>query len=278
MKKQILFLLLVIYPFFNFASSLESTIATLEEETSSRIGVSVWDTHSNERWDYRGYERFPILGTAKVFVCAAMLDAIERKTLNKDATITIKPEELSSYSPATQHWVEKPIDLTTLCEAATLEGDNTAANVIMRELGGPQTTVLFLRSIKDTKTYLTEYFPTDSSLRGNSSTPNTMVLNLRNILEGDKLNYGAREQLKTWMKNIKRSKSKVFPTIPEGWSIAERRGFARDSRAELFVIWREGYQPVYVGIYIKDYDLSIQASEQLLTQVAQLILREYHEM
>ncbi|AUI88465.1 hypothetical protein BS333_19265 [Vibrio azureus] len=278
MKKRLLLLLLVLSPFFNYASSLESAIAILEEETSSRIGVSVWDTQSNEWWDYRGNERFPILGTAKVFVCAAMLDAIERNVFSKNTTVTIKPEELTTYSPYVTHWIGQPIKLTSLCEAAALEGDNTAANVIMRELGGPQSINTFFRSIGDKSTHITQLFPTNSSLKGNSSKPNTMVMNLHNIFEGDRLNYEDREQIETWMKNTNRKKSRITPALPENWFLAERRGIAHDSRAELFTIWREEHSPVYVGIYIKDYDLSLQASGQLLTQVAQLVLREYDEM
>ncbi|MDF5366668.1 class A beta-lactamase, partial [Vibrio parahaemolyticus] len=73
MKKLFLLAGLMVCSTLSYASQLNEDISLLEQQTSSRIGVSVWDTQADERWDYRGDERFPLMSTFKTLACAKML-------------------------------------------------------------------------------------------------------------------------------------------------------------------------------------------------------------
>ncbi|APU75711.1 hypothetical protein BMI84_16930 [Vibrio parahaemolyticus] len=68
----------------SYASKLNEDISLIEKQTSGRIGVSVWDTQTDERWDYRGDERFPLMSTFKTLACATMLSDMDSGKLNKN--------------------------------------------------------------------------------------------------------------------------------------------------------------------------------------------------
>ncbi|EGF41201.1 beta-lactamase [Vibrio parahaemolyticus 10329] len=86
MKKLFLLVGLMVCSTVSYASKLNEDISLIEKQTSGRIGVSVWDTQMDERWDYRGDERFPLMSTFKTLACATMLSDMDSGKLNKNAT------------------------------------------------------------------------------------------------------------------------------------------------------------------------------------------------
>ncbi|MCV5738039.1 serine hydrolase, partial [Escherichia coli] len=65
------------------------------------------------------------------------------------------------------------------CEAAMLMSDNTAANLVLNEIGGPKAVTLFLRSIGDNATRLDRLEPRLNEAKPgdkrDTTTPNAMV-------------------------------------------------------------------------------------------------------
>jgi len=77
--------------------------------------------------------------------------------------------------------------------------DNTAANLVLQALGGPEKVTLFARGLGDDvtrldrwETELNEAVPGDNR---DTTTPNEMVKNLQNLLLGDVLSRKSRDQL-----------------------------------------------------------------------------------
>lgn len=262
------------------ASKLHEDISLLEQQIVGRIGVSVWDTQTDKHWAYRGDERFPLVGTFKTLTCATMLSEMDNGALSKNATVAIEKSNIVVWSPIMDKLAGQSVRTEHACEAAMLMNDNTAANLVLEQIGGPRSVTLFLRSIGDKATRLDRTDPRFKEATTNdkldTTTPNAMVNTLETLIDGDVLSYQSRVQLKIWMQDNKVSDSLMRSVLPSGWSIADRSGPGGDGSLGLnAVIWKESHKPVYISIYITETELSLQAREQLIAQISQLILYDY---
>lgn len=281
MKKLFLLLGLLACSSATYAAKLNEDISAIEEHISGRIGVSVWDTQTDEHWDYRGDERFPMMSTFKTLACATMLSDMDNEKLDKNTTAKVEERNMVVWSPVLDRMAGQTTRIEHACEAAMLMSDNTAANIVLRSIGGPRGVTTFLRSIGDKATRLDRFEPrlneANPGDKRDTTTPNAMVNTLHTLLEGDALTYASRIQLKIWMQDNKVSDSLMRSVLPKGWSIADRSGAGGfGSRGITAMIWKENHKPVYISIYITETDLSLQARDQVIAQVSQLILDEYN--
>ncbi|MCS0402350.1 CARB family carbenicillin-hydrolyzing class A beta-lactamase [Vibrio diabolicus] len=282
MKKLFLLAGLMVCSTLSYASQLNEDISLIEQQTSSRIGVSVWDTQTDERWDYRGDERFPLMSTFKTLACATMLSDMDSSKLSKNATAKVDERSIVVWSPVMDKLAGQNTRVEHACEAAMLMSDNTAANLVLNEIGGPKAVTMFLRSIGDKATRLDRLEPRlNEATPGDNrdtTTPNAMVNTLRTLIEGETLSYESRVQLKIWMQDNKVSDSLMRSVLPTGWSIADRSGAGgHGSRGINAIIWKENHRPVYISIYVTETELSLQARDQLIAQISQLILQKYKD-
>lgn len=266
----------------SYASQLNEDISLIEQQTSSRIGVSVWDTQTDERWDYRGDERFPLMSTFKTLACATMLSDMDSGKLSKNATAKVDERAIVVWSPVMDKLAGQNTRVEHACEAAMLMSDNTAANLVLNEIGGPKAVTMFLRTIGDKATRLDRLEPRlNEATPGDNrdtTTPNAIVNTLRTLIEGETLSYESRVQLKIWMQDNKVSDSLMRSVLPTGWSIADRSGAGgHGSRGINAIIWKENHRPVYISIYVTETELSLQARDQLIAQISQLILQKYKD-
>ncbi|HHX8342026.1 TPA: CARB family carbenicillin-hydrolyzing class A beta-lactamase [Vibrio alginolyticus] len=282
MKKLFLLAGLMVCSTLSYASQLNEDISLLEQQTSSRIGVSVWDTQADERWDYRGDERFPLMSTFKTLACAKMLSDMDSGKLSKNATAKVDERSIVVWSPVMDKLAGQNTRIEHACEAAMLMSDNTAANLVLNEIGGPKAVTMFLRTIGDKATRLDRIEPRlNKATPGDSrdtTTPNAILNTLRTLIEGETLSYESRVQLKIWMQDNKVSDSLMRSVLPTGWSIADRSGAGgHGSRGINAIIWKENHRPVYISIYVTETELSLQARDQLVAQISQLILQKYKD-
>ncbi|ASI94660.1 CARB/PSE/RTG family carbenicillin-hydrolyzing class A beta-lactamase [Vibrio rotiferianus] len=281
MKKLLLLLGLLASSNVTYAAKLNEDLAAIEQHIGGRIGVSVWDTQNDEHWDYRGDERFPMMSTFKTLACATMLSEMDSEKLDKNATAKVEERNIVVWSPVMDRMAGQTTRIEHACEAAMLMSDNTAANIVLRSIGGPNGVTRFLRSIGDGATRLDRFEPRLNEAKPgdkqDTTTPNAIVNTLHTLLEGDALSYESRIQLKIWMQDNKVSDSLMRSVLPKGWSIADRSGAGGfGSRGIMAMIWKENHKPIYISIYITETDLSLQARDQVIAQVSQLILDEYN--
>ncbi|WP_186175550.1 CARB/PSE/RTG family carbenicillin-hydrolyzing class A beta-lactamase [Vibrio jasicida] len=280
MKKLFLLLGLLVCSSATYAAKLNEDISAIEQHIAGRIGVAIWDTQSNEHWDYRGDERFPMMSTFKTLACATMLNQMDTGKLDKNATAKVEERNMVVWSPVMDRMAGQTTRIEHACEAAMLMSDNTAANIVLRSIGGPRGVTLFLRSLGDKATRLDRFEPRLNEAKPgdkqDTTTPSAMVNTLHTLLEGDALSYESRIQLKIWMQDNKVSDPLIRSVLPKGWSIADRSGAGGfGSRGVTAMIWKENHKPIYVSIYITETDLSLQARNQVIAQISQLIVDQY---
>ncbi|MGF1777159.1 GMA family class A beta-lactamase [Vibrio nomapromontoriensis] len=279
MKKTILLSSCLFISFLSTASTLNDSIYSIEQRTSGRIGVSVLDSN-DQQWHYKGNERFPMMSTFKTLACAKMLQDSDRDILDINTLALVKSDELIAWSPITKKMVGGSITIENACEATMKTSDNTAANIVLQHIGGPQGVTEFLRLTGDDVTQLDRFEPELNQAKAgdlrDTTTPNAMNKTLRHILFEDVLAQDSKNQLKEWMQGNTVSDSLLRSVLPQGWSIADRSGAgANGSRGITAAIWTNEREPLIISIYLTQTNLSMPERNQVISEIGKAIFEEY---
>src|SRR6185437_16733261 len=182
---------------------LERELTRIEGESKGRLGVAVLDTESGFQANLHGSDRFPMCSTFKFLASAAVLQRVELGQSRLEKLIKFEAKDVVANSPVSKDHVESGMTLAELCDAALTQSDNTAGNMLLREIGGPVALTAFARSLDDSKTRLdrwevelNEAAPGD--LR-DTTTPEAMLGDLKQVILGKKLSEQSRRTLTDWM-------------------------------------------------------------------------------
>jgi beta-lactamase class A len=133
------------------AALLDSEIADIADRAQPGIlEVAVQNLDGGEMWAWNGKKAFPMQSVFKVALGAAVLAEVDAGRLNLAERITLTEHDISpAMSAVGDAWPEvSTYSLDDLLVRAVGESDNTAADVIMRRIGGPGTVTAWLRGKK----------------------------------------------------------------------------------------------------------------------------------
>ncbi|MCY9828189.1 class A beta-lactamase [Vibrio chagasii] len=284
MKKYTSLALVLLSAFFSTSSLSQSlkpeSIEQIESRVSARIGVAVYDSATKQTWSYKGDERFPMMSTFKTLACANLLYDAENKGLDLDSKVSIKSRDLIVWSPVTKELVGKGISLRDACNATMTMSDNTAANIVLGGIGGPNALTQFLRSIGDSNTRLDHLEPELNHARPgdarDTTTPNSIVMTLNELMYSDTLSQASKATLKGWMMGNKVSDGMFRSILPSGWNIADRSGAgAYGSRAITAIVWSEHRAPLIISVALTETEFTLQQRDKVINEVGQLIFDAY---
>jgi beta-lactamase class A len=261
-------------------ATLDKEISEIEKSISGRIGISVLNTQNDEIWNYNGDARFPMMSTFKTLACAKLLSDSDNGFINKQTEFRIKKDDLIVWSPIIKKLEGETITLERACEATMLMSDNTAANIVLQHIGGPEGVTGFLRSIDDKVTRLDRNEPELNQAKSgdlrDTTTPNAMVSTLNEILLGNVLTEQSSKSLKSLMSNNKVSNSLLRSILPKGWFIADRSGAGNNgSRGITALVWTESQAPIIIAIYMTETELKFKERNRIIADIGKLIFKKF---
>lgn len=231
-----------------------------EQQLHARAGFAELDLATGALRDsYRSGERFPMMSTYKVLLCGAVLARIDSGRERPERRIMYRQQDLEKYSPVTEQHLSEGMTIAGLCDAAITMSDNTAANLLLSSIGGPQALTRFLRQTGDPMTRLDRQEPElNEALPGDprdTTTPEAMAQTLRNLLTGKILTAASQQQLLHWMIADQVAGPLLRKVLPAGWFIADKSGAGEHgSRGIIAVTGPAGKPSHIVVIYITDND------------------------
>jgi beta-lactamase class A len=255
---------------------LAAAFAQLEGTNGGRLGVTVLDSVTGERSDYRGDERFPMCSTFKFLLVSAVLQRVDghQETLHRAVAIPSKP--LLSHSPRTEPHAGGMMTVAALCHAALTQSDNTAANLLLESIGGPAGITRFARSLRDTVTRLdrnelsvNESLPDDPR---DTTSPTAMAGDLKSILLGEVLTRPSCSQLTKWMEANVTGLDRLRAKLPAGWRAADKSGGNGEHTSnDIAVLWPMGKPPIIVAAYITQCTGPESKRAAILAKIGELV-------
>jgi len=253
-------------------------VAKQEESTlQARVGIAVIDTTNGETVSYRGDERFPHNSTHKALLCGALLRQVDEGKLALTDTTQFTHALLVDYSPVTEKFIAPAtMSWQQVCAAALGYSDNTAANLLIKQLGGPQAINTFLAQTGDSVTHLDRLEPElNSAIPGDkrdTTTPVAISQTVQKLALGEVLKPASRAQLIQWMREDKVADALLRSVLPAGWSIADKTGAgANGSRSIVSIVWPAQRQPLIVSIYITQTPASLTQSNEAIARMGKAI-------
>jgi beta-lactamase class A len=260
-------------------AALHDDFAALEIASDGRLGVAVLDTRAGVGGfiGYHAEERFPLCSTFKLLAAAAVLKRVDDGKEQLDRRVTFAASDLVTYSPVTQeHAGGDGMTVAELCAAAMTVSDNTAGNLILASLGGPQGLTDFARSIGDTETRLdriepdlNEALPDDPR---DTTTPAAMIKTLQLLALGEALSQKSREQLIAWLVGNKTGDARLRAGLPPAWRVGDKTGSGeRGTSNDVAVAWPPNSAPVLIAVYLTGTTVTAEARNSAIAAIGTAI-------
>ena len=262
-------------------AAAEKRIVALELRLGGRLGVAAVDIGSSRRLEHRAGERFPMCSTFKLLAASAVLHRVDEKKEQLTRFIPYTKADLLEYAPITrEHVNEGGMTLAALCAAAVEYSDNTAANLLLQTIGGPEGLTRYARSLGDEQTrldrlelYLNTAVPGDER---DTTTPAAMVGNLRTLLLGDALSQSSRQLLDRWLGDNKTGDEMIRAGLPNDWKIGDKTGRGENGATnDIAIIRPPGKSPILLAIYFVGSTASPKARLTAIADVARIVVETF---
>jgi beta-lactamase class A len=206
---------------------------------------------------------------------------VDRGELMLDHNVAYSEKDLLGLAPVTRaHVSEGHLSLDKLCGAAVQFSDNSAANLLLGQIGGPPGLTRFLRGIGDPVTRLDR---TELALNSNipgdprdTTMPDTMIGTMKSVLLGDVLKPASRAKLLGWMKDSTTGLNRLRAGVPKDWIAGDKTGTGVNGPSnDNAIAWPPGRAPVLMVTYVDARDATADQREVPHAKVAALIAQAF---
>jgi beta-lactamase class A len=242
------------------------------ERGDARLGVFLLDTATGETSGNRIDEHFAMCSTFKLAMVAACLREADAGRLNLAEIIPYSKSDLLEWSPVTgENLAKGGLSVAELAQAAQTISDGTAANLLVKRLGGPQSVTAKIRAMGDTVTRLDRYEPAlgmvlSADLR-DTTTPQAMGRLIARVATGDLLKPSSRDMLIKWMIETTTGAKRLRAGFPSGWKAGNKTGTGRATGTtnkcnDVAIVFPPGKAPVVVAAYYDSAEFTPQIEDR----------------
>ncbi|WP_459545640.1 class A beta-lactamase [Nocardia sp. X0981] len=209
-------------------AELGTTLLTLEDRYDVRYGIAAYEPARGKTFHWNAGDRFGMGSVFTVYAVAAVLRLAERGELDLNERVPIDPENIVPNSPTTSYHAGETLSWYELSRAALVRSDGTAANMLLRRLGGPRAVTDLARTVGDTETRLDRWEPTlNEATPGDprdTSTAAALATGYHQLLLGGALDTVHRRMLTGWLRSSVTSRERIRAGLPLGWVAADKAG------------------------------------------------------
>lgn len=256
-------------------------IAEVERRIGGRIGVFAINEQKLTSIAYRYNERFAMASTFKLILAAMALKQAEAGRLRLDQRLGYTGADILPNSPATEaHVAEGAMTVEALCEAAVTVSDNTAANLLLDQVGGPEGLTNFIRACADHETRLdrrelelNENHPHDPR---DTTTPMAMALLAERLLLREWLPKDAQQRLCNWLIAATPGVNRLRAGLPKDWRAGDKAGTGGNGAFnDVCIAWPPSKRPIIIASYMSESAAPSEAKAAAQAGIARIIAAEW---
>ncbi|GGT15194.1 class A beta-lactamase [Streptomyces purpureus] len=260
--------------------AITARLRRLERQHSARLGVFAHHTGTGRTVAYRADEHFPICSVFKTLAAAAVLRDLDHdgSFLARRIRYTAPYVTKSGWSPITgkEENLAQGMTVAELCDATICHSDNTAANLLLTELGGPTAITAFARSIGDRTTRLDRWEPELNSAEPwretDVTTPGAIGLTYARLTLGNVLEPADRQRLTGWLLANTTSGERFRKGLPADWTVADKTGGGRyGGNNDVGIVWPPGQAPIVMAVFTTKHKEDAPADNPLVAKTAALL-------
>ena len=248
----------------------------LEARFDARLGVFALDTGSGAVVEHRADERFAYASTIKALAAAVLL--AQTTPADLDEVVRYGAADLVDFSPVTGPNGTAGMRLGELARASVTRSDNTAANLVLDRIGGPQGLEDALRAVGDRVTAperaepeLNEAVPGDVR---DTSTPRALATSLQAYALGGALDEQDRGVLNGWLRDNTTGDGLIRAGVPAGWEVGDKTGAGGyGTRNDMAVVRPPGKAPIVLAVLSSRADPDADHDDALIAEATRVAVR-----
>ena len=207
---------------------LAAELRIIEAAAGGTLGGEIFNTVTGASVGINQDKRFGHASSFKFSLAALLLQRDAAGMIDADRHVTWTEADMLSYAPFTRERIATGASLRELARATQITSDNPAANILLRNLGGPAGLTAFWRSLGDEVSRVDRYEPEMNLVPTgefrDTTTPAAMARTVAKIVYGDVLPEKERAELKGWMVETETGLKRVRAGLPEGWVAGDKTG------------------------------------------------------
>lgn len=261
------------------ATSTRTRARLVEIEKSVRGRVGVFARQGTQTLlMHRERERFAMCSTFKAPLAGFVLDDIARGRLQADRLVSFEGLELVSYSPVLEAQRKaglSGLSVLGLCHAAVTISDNTAANLLLRLIGGPAGFTARAKKL-DHSTRLDRNEPELNENRAgdprDTTTPSGMAKLLHTMLFGSGIDPEAAAQLRAMMIDCRTGSARLRAGLPKGPTVGDKTGTSGNGLfGDIAFVRSDAKEPIVIASYVDAPKATMAEGNQAHREIGELL-------
>ena len=259
-------------------------IRDIEQRSGGRLGIAVVDGRGKLVSADRGNERFAMCSTFKLLLAGQVLErAAKGVSLRTPRSFT--RGDLVSYSPGTEKLIgpdgmgEQRLGLAA--RDAVVLSDNTAANLILKQIGGPAAFTAALRRSGDAVTRLDRIEPgLNENAPGDerdTTSPIAMATSAATYVFGNRLSPDHRKQLRGWMIESATGLKRIRAGLPQGWIAGDKTGTCGTAYNDVAFVETPGGRKYVIAIYLDRPAVEGDAASAVIAEATRIVAADLAE-
>jgi len=263
-------------------SGAPSPFAEADRLAGGALGVVAFDRTSGRRWELRAERRFRMASVFKLPLAVYVWDQVDRGQLGRGSAIPVRESDLRAGPGSTE--ADTSVPPLVLAGRALRESDNTAADVLLRTIGGPRTvSAWLLKGGFDIRLDRTEADfahapavpPSASDLRDTAS-PAAMALFLDMLVHGNLVGPEATASIMAELESSPTGRARLRAHLPPGWTAGDKTGGNEVATNDVgFLIGPDGRGPVVVAAFVEAPPARLASSEAALAAVGRTLAENF---
>ena len=257
----------------------KSNLSSLEGGSGGRLGVALVNGSGQLVGGHRVEERFAFCSTFKLLLAGMVLEGAGNGNLSLDEQLPLAQRDFVFHSPVTElHADAGFISIRQAARAIVVEGDNTAANLLVNRLGGTTAFNGWLRHHGDRTTRLDRLEP---SLNENgegderdTTSPGQIARTASSLLFAGGLRPDEQELLRGWLLASETGRNRIRAGLPSGMIAGDKTGTCgaqgRESYNDVaFIIPSPRVERGYVlAVFLDRPNSAAETAESTIAEVA----------
>ncbi|MFF5847030.1 class A beta-lactamase [Streptomyces massasporeus] len=256
--------------------TVTARLGNLESRYGAKLGVYAHHLGTGRTVLHHADDLFPVCSLFKTLAAAAILRDLDRHGEVLARRIHYTEDDLVENSDVTEAHLPQGMTVAELCDAAIRYSDNTAGNLLLRELGGPTAITRIARSLGDRVTRLdrweTELNSAEPWRITDTTSPRAIGRSYARLVLGDALSRPDRARLTDWLLRNTTSEDRLRGGLPADWAVADKTGggdWGTNNNAG--IAWTPDGTPVVLAVLSRKFDPAATRVNALIKDTAELL-------
>jgi len=238
--------------------------------------VFAHNVRTKQTVEHRADELFPICSLFKTLAAAAVLRDLDRHGEVLARRIHYTEADLVDGSDRTREHLAEGMTVAELADVAIRYSDNTAGNLLLRELGGPTAITRFARSLGDPVTRLDRWETDLNSAEPwritDTTTPRAIGRSYARLVLGHVLDRGDRALLTHWLLGNTTSGNRFRAGLPKTWTVADKTGGGSyGANNNVGIAWTPDGTPIVLAVQVTKPEKDAALDNALIAETAALL-------